>query len=119
MPKTSHAEKAQMVFCNEICTRDPECTAFQFSSKTNESGPKCQIMNGIQYTGDGAEGHMCFVRKATVSTGGLKMVKHNAFCSAAHEISRYNDDLHSCADRVLEEDKCGSGNNVFYHRKHD
>lgn len=47
------------------------------------------------------------------------MVKANHFCSDHLDLSTGNDRLEECAAKVVAEEQCADGQNVFFHRKLD
>lgn len=112
-------QAAEMAFCEDLCSRDPACTAFQFDKTKIGSGDNCKIWTRQRYTGDGSEDHLCFVKKEAVSTEHLKMVKHEHYCAENMELSRNTHNLEECSAAVTAEEKCATGNNVFFHRKYD
>lgn len=118
-PERPIQAKAEMEFCEQLCSRDPACTAFQFDETKVGSGDNCKIWNRQRYTGDGSADHLCFVKKAAVDTEHLKMVKHNAYCPDHHVLSREKDNLEQCAAKVIDAEECADGQNVFFHRKYD
>jgi hypothetical protein len=108
-PEVPVAQRAEMEMCEHLCSRDPACTAFQYDLTGTGSGQNCKIWSRQRYTGDGSADHLCFVKKATVSTEHLTMVKANHYCPDHIDVSRGSDDLQQCAARVLENDGCAEG----------
>lgn len=80
---------------------------------TNEN---CKIWNKQRYAGDGDENNLCFVKKETVRSDGLKMIKANTMCQDYKSISDQEDDLEDCADKVVSDGECAGGKNIFFHR---
>lgn len=118
-PEVPLQQKAEMEFCEQLCSRDPACTAFEYDQEATGATDNCKLYTRQRYTGDGSAGILCFVKKATVSTEHLKMVKHNHFCMEHKDLSRETDNLEQCAARVVGAEECAEGQNVFFHRKYD
>lgn len=76
-----------MEFCETICSRDPDCTAFQYDVTRMGLDGNCQLWDRQRFAGDGDANNLCFIKKDMVSTHDIKMVKANYMCQDYKSIS--------------------------------
>lgn len=120
-PEVATPQKAEMEFCEQLCSSDPECTAFHYDMKKADTNDNCKLWTSQKYTGDGTEGTLCFVRKAAVDNKYLQIVKAKHFCPVHQMLSTWKDSLEECAEKATHNDnaECAKGDNHFFYRKSD